>query len=139
MTLTLAFTRPLPFLPRTHVALIGDDAVIEANGYGSPKGVRLEPLYQFINDHPGVEIRSLAHPDPKSVWDAAMTQIGKPYDWGWYMAMLTRDRNWQSDQAWVCHELIAWACEVAGKRVIDWQAPRITPTDLYKLTSAYRS
>lgn len=134
--IVLAFNRwhPLPFGARTHVALVHGDDVIEASAFGRPKGVRTGSLYPYINDHPGVELRSIRHPNPEGVWDACCSQLGKPYDYGWYFAMLTRDRDWQHDDAWVCHELIAWACEAAGHAIVDWTLPRLKPMDLYQLT-----
>ena len=73
-------------------------------------------------------------PDAKTVWRLAETQADKPYDWGYLLGFLLR-RNWQDQDKWVCHELIAWACQEAGHPIIDMtDAHFLTPDHLYRVT-----
>lgn len=117
----------------THVALLNGDMVIEATGIGLP-GVRLTPFGQWVERHITYSIRSLPHPDPEAVWRNSLSQLGADYDWRWIFGWVFRLRDWQDDEAWVCSELIAWACERAGKPLF---APgstwRVTPQMLYDL------
>lgn len=50
---------------------------------------------------------------PDTVYDAALSQLGKPYD---YTAIfgIGMHRDWDTDDAWHCCELGMWACYQAG-------------------------
>ena len=124
----LAFNRWHECLNPHHVAIMHGDEVIEASGFGQPKGVRLRSWYDYISEHPDVELRVIRHNDPEAVWDKCLSQVGKPYDWRWYVGMLTRSRKWQDDAAWVCHELIVWALG------FNWRTTWIRPAHLYAFT-----
>lgn len=114
----------------THVALLspGGDEVIEASSYGEPRGVRVMALEVWREHHPAHRSLRIPHPAPKQVWGLAKSQVGKPYDYRYYLGWLFR-RNWQAEDAWVCHELICWAALHAGCGVFAVDAWRISPRD----------
>lgn len=118
----------------THVALLGNNEVIEASGIGLP-GVRVVPLAVWLNDHPGAVAREIPHPHPDLVREYMLSQLGKDYDWRWLFGWLFRLRDWQDDEEWVCSELIAWAAEKSGKPLFSpgsrW---RVTPQMLYDIS-----
>jgi hypothetical protein len=64
-------------------------------------------------------------------FDWAITQIGKPYDFG-AVAGIAFDRNWRDTDRWFCSELAAAAFEHAGRPLFARSADvwRITPRDL---------
>ena len=103
---------------------------IEATGVKTPQGVQPpRPIYEFINRE-GAVIRKIEHPNPEGVWAAALTQVGKGYDWLWFVGWLFRSRNWQDLAKWVCAELYGWCERQAGYSNIDgdhnWH---LTPND----------
>ena len=120
----------------THVALLspGGDYVLEATGASDPTGVRYLPTWLWQSRHPDCIARVAETPDAKTVWRLAETQADKPYDWGYLLGFLLR-RNWQDQDKWVCHELIAWACAEAGTPLLDMtDAHFLTPDHLYRVT-----
>ena len=125
---TLAFNRLAPWLNPHHVAIINGDQVIESNGYGQPKGVRMRSLVEYMDEHPDMELRRYDHDDPEAVWQFCMDQVGKPYDWLWYVGFLLRNRDWQDDAAWVCHEMLIVA--LGAQVSAHWSRP----VHLYRLT-----
>lgn len=124
----LAFNRWHRRLNPHHVAIVHGDEVIESNGFGRPTGVRLLSLYDYMQAHPDTELRTIIHADPEAVWTRCLSQVGKPYDWAWYVGMLMRSRDWQDDAAWVCHELVLWALGY------NWRMPWVRPVHLYAIT-----
>lgn len=132
--IVLAFTKLHPLLPIQHVALVHGDEVIEASGFrnrGLPAGVRKRSLYDFMDQHPRMELRYFEHAHPDRVWSLCEGQIGKKYDWAWYLGLFTGARNWQDPEQWVCHELLAAACNWAGRAIVDVTLPWIRPEHLY--------
>ena len=67
---------------------------------------------------------------PDSVLDYALSQKGKPYDWGGIFGILSRGRNWQDDDKWFCSELVAYSFMKAGVPLLNETSNRITPRDL---------
>ena len=124
----LAFSRIFAWLPFHHVALVHGDEIIEAVGWGKhPIGVRKRSLYDFLADHKHVQFRE-TEGDPEIVWALAETQVGKPYDWSWYIGHLLGSRKWQDPHRWTCHELVFWALGY------DAEVPRLTPRDLIQIS-----
>ena len=120
----------------SHVALVSPDGseVIEASGMGKPKGVRAMSMEVWASRHPGFALRKIAHPFPDTVWQIATGQLGKGYDWNYLWGWLMR-RLWQDPEKWVCHELIAWACQQAGHPIINMDNPQwLTPEHLYLIS-----
>lgn len=120
----------------THVALLspGGNYVLEATGAHVPTGVSCQPTWLWQSRHPGFIARVAETPDAQLVWQFASTQTDKPYDWTYLWGWLFR-RNWQRTDRWVCHELIAWACQEAGTPLLDMtDAHFLTPDHLYRVT-----
>lgn len=115
----------------SHVVLISPDRrkIIEAT-HG--KGVVLGDLLEFVQ-RDGCELRQIPHPYPNYVWEAAVSQVGKPYDWRYALDWITR-RDWQDPGAWACSELIAWAIDSVPEE-LRW---RVSPRDIYLLTKPYQ-
>lgn len=70
---------------------------------------------------------------PDHVLVAAMSQIGKKYDWTAITDFVTRKkRNWREDDSWFCSELVAWAFEIARFPILNTAVDmwRITPRDI---------
>jgi uncharacterized protein YycO len=125
----------------SHVALISPDGseVIEASGMGQPKGVRAMSMEIWASRHPGFALRKIEHPFPDTVWQIATGQLGKGYDWNYLWGWLMR-RLWQDPEKWVCHELIAWACQQAGHPIINMDNPQwLTPEHLYLISQPLES
>lgn len=53
--LVLAFNRWHKWLNPHHIAIVHGDEVIEASGFGQPKGVRLRSLMDYMDEHPDME------------------------------------------------------------------------------------
>lgn len=85
----------------SHVALVDGDYVIEATAMHGVRRVKIEEALHGTKH----EFATLPCKDPQAIIDAAMTQLGKPYD---FLAILGigLKRDWQEDDKWVCSELI---------------------------------
>jgi hypothetical protein len=67
---------------------------------------------------------------PDAVFEAALSQRDRPYDWAGIFGWGLR-RDWQDQDAWFCSEFIAWCFEQAGCPLLRAQDLwRITPRDL---------
>ncbi len=65
-----------------------------------------------------------------AVLRAALSQLGKPYDYTAMAGFITR-RDWQEQDSWFCSELVAWAFEQAGKPLIRTDGLyKVSPRDL---------
>jgi hypothetical protein len=89
---------------------------IEASGMGKFKGVRNISLENFMKK-PNAVLRKIPHNDPYKVWDIAVSQLGKKYDWSYFLGWLLRS-NIQNPDKWVCQELIVWAADKAGDPIL---------------------
>lgn len=63
------------------------------------------------------------------IMEHAYNQLDKGYDTLALIGNLFR-RNWQETDKWFCSELIAWAFEEGGKKLIRDRINRVTPGDL---------
>ncbi len=113
--------------PYSHAALLLDDgSVIEAWRRGV---CRARP---FAHHLPGTQIdvfafrRPLADAEAGKIIDAALGQLGKPYDWTNIFRSLSR-RSTVWNEAWFCSELVAWACAGAGRPLLIAEPSIITP------------
>lgn len=67
---------------------------------------------------------------PYEVINAALTQVGKPYDLAAVFGIIIR-RDWQSTDKWFCSELVAWSFEQAKCPLLRTENfNRVTPRDL---------
>lgn len=120
----------------SHVVLVSPDGrqFIEATGTKTPNGVQHPaPIADFLAT-PGAELRWIDHPNPQGAWDAALTQVGKPYDWVWIIGCVIRSRRWDDQKRWACAELITWSMCEAGDHQLDGDSWHIHPGDLYTMS-----
>lgn len=114
----------------SHVAIIDGDEVIETT---APAGVRRFPVVQAINHAKRGAIVELPCRDPQAVIAAAVSQLGKPYDYTAILGLGLR-RDWQEEDAWFCSELVAWAFQHAGEPLFRADVlRRVTPQHLWML------
>lgn len=119
----------------SHVALVYEDGVIEA-AWPKVRLARLDETIKACKAHAYAEFQC---PFPYDVLRAAMSQVGKPYDWTAIAGFLVR-RDWQKNDRWFCSELVAWAFQCAGKPLFRSDAMhRITPHHLWILAPAGES
>lgn len=138
---TIAFSRPGSLIgwlvswftgyEYSHVAMVSPDGywVLESTGTLKPYGVQIRALHNRDFN----ELRTIPHPDPDAVWNAAITQVGKPYDWGYILGWPMR-RNWQDDDKWSCTELIPWAFAQTGHPIIHSDHHRVGPMTLHMIS-----
>ncbi len=107
----------------SHVSVVDGDTIIEAHAL---HGVIRTPLAEAIAKASECELVRLPAGDPAAVIAAAVSQIGKPYDWTALIAWLLR-RDWQEDDSWFCSELVAWAFGKGG-------SPLFRPGILHRVT-----
>ena len=67
---------------------------------------------------------------PSSVYDAALSQVGKEYDWRGIMSFVSRTRDWQCSDKWFCSELVMWAFLENDIELIRDISNRVTPHSL---------
>lgn len=108
----------------THVGLVMPDGSILSSDF--PRGVHVRPFHP--GDYKRVERYEVPHADGK-VLEAALSQIGKPYD---FMGALGigLNRRWHDENKWFCSELVAWAFMQANTPLLGGNPARITPRDL---------
>lgn len=102
------------------------NTVIEAVGHG----VRERDLEEMVAEASHHEFVQIPCRDSAVILAAARAQIGKPYDWRGILGFWLR-RDWQSDKAFICSELIAWAFASTGQPLFRQDAHRISPDHLY--------
>ena len=61
-----------------------------------------------IHNQPDTRTIRLQVDAPPAVLDWALSQLGKPYDWGGALSAGLR-RDWQQEDRWFCSELVMWA------------------------------
>lgn len=114
----------------SHVALVRDGWVIEA----VYPYVRLVPLSVFKSHHDDVRLVPVTVRNDFGVWEAALKEVGKPYDWTALLGILLR-RNWQKQDRWFCSELVSWCFAQAHAPLWrDEYLPRVTPQHLWMLS-----
>lgn len=113
----------------SHVALVLDDGTaIEATW---PK-VRRVALSEILAKHSKYVIVDIPV-DYNKVVDAAMSQIGKPYDITSLFGILVH-RSWSDTDSWFCSELVAWSFAQSGNSLFrEEDVHRITPQNLWML------
>lgn len=119
--------------PYSHVALVSPCGgyVIEASGLADPPGVRRYTFADWASRHPGYELATIEHPNPDAVWAAACTQLGRGYDWMWWLGFVFRNRRLHDRNKWTCAELIAWAAEQGGRPLFQLDVLwHVKPSDL---------
>ena len=110
----------------SHCGILYAGKVVEAAAF---KGVRVRPLEEFLADVSKYEVVEFPGAS-EAIYKAALTQLGKAYDWMGCLGFVAR-RRWQDTDKWFCSELIAWAFEKAGLPLFRTDYWRITPRDLF--------
>ncbi|VXD04285.1 hypothetical protein [Pseudomonas sp. 9Ag] len=121
----------------SHVDLVDDrGAVPVLIGAVAPAGVVVEPMAERLALASRAVLVEFAVPDRDAVLDAALSQVGKPYDWLGVAGIALRGRDWQEDDCWFCSELVAWAFSAADAPLFrsELQA-RIVPQHLWMLAN----
>ena len=125
----------------SHVDLVDDrGAVPMLIGAVAPAGVVVVPMAERLALASRAVLVEFTVPDRDAVLDAALSQIGKPYDWLGVAGIALRGRDWQEDDCWFCSELVAWAFSEAGFPLFrsELQA-RIVPQHLWMLANPHIS
>ena len=114
----------------SHVALLLDDGTaIEAVW---PK-VRRVSAEEIIKNHSSYEIVDFQGFDDQKIIDAAMSQLGKPYDITALFGLLAH-RDWQETDSWFCSELVAWCFAQSGNSLFRLEGlHRIVPQHMWML------
>lgn len=114
----------------SHVALVLDDGTaIEATW---PK-VRRVALTDITSKHSKYVIIDIPTDCDNQIIDAAMSQIGKPYDITALFGILVH-RSWSDTDSWFCSELVAWSFAQSGNSLFrEEDVHRITPQNLWML------
>lgn len=69
---------------------------------------------------------------PERVYDFALSQVGKPYDW-WAIVGMGLRHDWRDPARWFCSELVAWCFEMARYPLLRAKSvDRITPQGIWR-------
>lgn len=128
-------TRFRTWSEQSHASLIfnfcrADEEVIEAVGRGV---VRHAGLDDFHKPGTRVEIYRVQATEEQiaKVYDFALKQVGKPYDWGGLFAFIPRLAV-QNPDKWFCSELVFEACAAGEiKLLVRIPAYKVAPCQLY--------
>ncbi len=115
----------------SHVSIVDGTYVIEAV---APHGVRRATLDSVLKSYTRHELCYFPCMDAGKIIKAAMSQIGKPYD---YTAVLGIGihRDWQEKDSWFCSELAAWSFDAAGEPLFRAEVMRrVTPNHLWMIS-----
>ena len=122
------YVRLLTWSKWSHVGIVDGPNVVEAYF----PYVRVSKLSDVIRAHSRVAFKDLFCKNNQAALNAAISQIGKPYDMKALFG-LPFNRNWQDDDSWYCSEIIAWAILQGGTTYFP-DIHRVTPRDLWNLT-----
>ncbi len=101
------FIRFVTWSDWSHVGLLVDgNLVIESTI--SQKGVKTATVQDFKLRAKNWAIYDLQVNHPQAVLNAALTQIGRPYDKTGILGVGLH-RDWQEEDSWFCSELVLWA------------------------------
>lgn len=120
----------------SHVDLLVDELGPKARllGAAAPTGVSLLPLAERLAHASRAALVTFPVNNPTKVLDAAIEQLGRPYDWLGCAGIALRNRDWQAEDRWFCSELVAYAFGRAGEPLFrEDMVSRITPQHLWML------
>jgi hypothetical protein len=124
--------------PVSHLALVSPDGktIIESSGLAKPSGVQERPFEEWVAGHPGCFPRKIAHPDPAKVWDVTKAQLGKEYDWLYFLGFFLHQPRLHDRKKVTCSELIYEACLEAGYNIFPpgFEPMYLTPSMLYAIS-----
>ncbi|SER35792.1 MULTISPECIES: YiiX/YebB-like N1pC/P60 family cysteine hydrolase [Pseudomonas] len=114
--------------PWSHVEFVDGPNVIGA----LPGGVRIDKLEDRLRSVSSYAFVRVPCPDARRVLTMAYTQLGKPYDFLGILGLVTRFRDWSTDDKWFCSELVAWCFSQAQWPLFrEDQIWRLTPLHLW--------
>jgi hypothetical protein len=141
-----ALIRRMCHSPFSHIDfLLADGSLLGASDNpsapvlrGNPRGVAIrpgQPPYQEF----GVKRQMVIQTSKASaILDAAMTQLGKPFDsdalHDFFSDSFPGVRDWRDKGMWFCAELVVWCFEEAGywqPKELLWPKNRVSPTDIF--------
>jgi len=124
------FIRAVTWSSWSHVALLNGETAVEAVW---PK-VRITTRTQLLCYWQDVLETDLPCSDDVVAWEAALSQVGKPYDWKALFGNLFHNRDWHDQGQWDCSCLTAWAIGFAGRPLFRSEALTwVTPQHLFML------
>jgi hypothetical protein len=124
--------RLVTWSPWSHVAIVNETSieslhpetdVIDSTFLGG--GVKLRPLKDLLeqaSEWAFVEVEV----SRSRAWAAAVSQVGKPYDWAAIVGIYFH-RRWEDTDKWFCNELVEWCLAKAGKARFREDISRLTP------------
>ena len=118
----------------SHVDLVVPSAIYYPSNGAMPDmllgaqadGVKLRPRNYCKMTKCALVYANVTIEQSRTIYDFAMAQIGKPYDYTALMGNLLH-RDWQEDDSWFCSELVAAAFAHAGVPLLRGNHSRITP------------
>lgn len=96
----------------SHVAILVDDNLVIESTLAK-KGVRVDSVSNFKARAKNWAIFDIDIKNPNGVLEAAMSQVGKKYDFTGIVGIGIH-RDWQEDDAWFCSELVLWCLLKSG-------------------------
>ena len=114
--------RALTWSSWSHAAIVNGYECVEATW---PR-VRQVDTLQVVTAHSDFVLIDLPCVNPSAAWEAAISQVGKPYDWLALAGFLVH-RDWAATGRWFCSELVAWSFFKAG-------SPLYRPEDTHRVT-----
>lgn len=105
---------------------------------GNPRGVAIRPGVPPYQEFAVRRQMIIQTAQASSVIEAAMSQLGKPFDGealhDFFSDSFPGVRDWRDNGTWFCAELVIWAFET-GKywypRELLWPKNRVSPTDIF--------
>jgi hypothetical protein len=142
--------RRLTHSPFSHVDLVLDNGDLLGSSdspkspvvQGNPRGVAVRPdNYMVFKRRARCVIQTMTAPAIRAFM---IEQIGKPFDREavrirYFLSDRFDDRDWDTDDAWFCSELVAKACERGGLfpyKLVGIKN-RITPSDLLLILNPF--
>lgn len=126
-----ALIRAVTWSKYSHVALVLEDGTAIEATYPKVRRVSLETILAAHSKYVIVDIPTDCD---KEIEEAAINQIGKPYDITALLGILVH-RQWTDTDKWFCSELVAWCFAQGGHSLFrEEDIHRITPQNLWMLT-----
>ena len=117
----------------SHVEIVIQDQVIGANMLG---GVSTTPLKERLELASYAAMVEMPCADPEKVFAAAISQLGKGYDYLGLLGILAHSDELQTPNKFFCSEFVAWAFKEAGCPIFRPELTgRITPQMLWMISA----
>lgn len=109
------------------------DLIIPEYGYlgARPDGVEIRPWDYCKPTKSTIGTIDCSEDATTKIISAALTQLGKPYDWLDILGIVLR-QDWEERNAWICSRLFFWVCLQGGIQLQNIsELNRITPELIY--------